>query len=51
MENNQIYNLYNKELSDLMIGHNLNNERIQYIIDLVAEDLCKHPDITELWQL
>lgn len=44
----KILNLYNKELSDLMIGYNINEKRVQQIIDLIAEDMCNW--IYNSWQ-
>ena len=36
----KILNLFNKELSDLMIGYNINEQRIQKLMDLIAEETC-----------
>ena len=36
----KILNLFNKELSDLMIGYNINEKRIQTLMDLIAEETC-----------
>lgn len=36
----KILNLFNKELSDLMIGYNINKQRIQILMDLIAEETC-----------
>ena len=44
----KIYNTFNVELADLMIGHALNDDRIQFILDLIAHDICKQEDILEL---
>ena len=46
----QIYELYNQEISDLMIGYSFNIARIKKIVDLIALDTCKQSYITELWQ-
>ena len=35
--NETLYNLYNQELSDLMIGYGFNNNRIKQMIDLKYE--------------
>ena len=43
-----IYELYNQELSDLMIGYNFNQERISKIIDMIAIATCHLPHISEL---
>lgn len=43
-----IYELYNQELSDLMIGYNFNQERISKIIDMIAAATCHLPHIVEL---
>lgn len=51
MENKEkIYNLYNQEISDLMIGHPFNIARIKQIVDLIALDVCKQSYITELFE-
>ncbi len=44
----KIYNTFNAELADLMIGHALNDDRIQFILDLIAHDICNQEDILEL---
>ncbi len=44
----KVYSTFNAELADLMIGHALNDERIQYILDLIAQNVCKQEDILEL---
>ncbi len=46
--NEMIYELYNQELSDLMIGYNFNQERISKIIDMIAAATCHLPHIAEL---
>ena len=46
--NKTLYNLYNQELSDLMIGYNFNQERISKIIDMIAAATCHLPHIAEL---
>ena len=46
--NKIIYELYNQELSDLMIGYNFNTERISKIIDMIASATCYLPHIAEL---
>ena len=46
--NEMIYELYNQELSDLMIGYNFNQERISKIIDMIAAATCYLPHIAEL---
>ena len=43
-----IYELYNQELSDLMIGYNFNAERLSKIIDMIANVTRTLPYITEL---
>ena len=43
-----IYELYNQELSDLMIGYNFNQERISKIIDMIATATCHLHHIAEL---
>ena len=48
--NKTLYNLYNQELSDLMIGYNFNSNRIEQMIDLVAQIMYKQPYITELFE-
>lgn len=49
MENmDKIYNTFNAELADLMIGHALNDDRIQFILDSIAHDICNQADILEL---
>lgn len=46
----QIYELYDKELYDLTLGHSFNIARIKKIVDLIALDVCKQSYITELYQ-
>ena len=48
--NKTLYNLYNQELSDLMIGYNFNSNRIEQMIDLIAQIMYKQPYITELFE-
>lgn len=48
--NEMIYELYNQELSDLMIGYNFNSNRIEQMMDLVAQIMYKQPYITELFE-
>ena len=48
--NETLYNLYNQELSDLMIGYSFNNNRIKQMIDLIAKIMCKQSYITELFE-
>ena len=48
--NDTLYNLYNQELSDLMIGYGFNNNRIKQMIDLIAKLMCKQSYITELFE-
>lgn len=48
--NKTLYNLYNQELSDLMIGYNFNSNRIEQMMDLVAQIMYKQPYITELFE-
>ena len=48
--NKTLYNLYNQELSDLMIGYNFNQDRIEQMMDLIAQIMCKQPYITELFE-
>lgn len=48
--NKTLYNLYNQELSDLMIGYNFNPNRIEQMMDLVAQIMYKQPYITELFE-
>lgn len=48
--NKTLYNLYNQELSDLMIGYNFNSNRIEQMMDLVAQIMRKQPYITELFE-
>ena len=48
--NKTLYNLYNQELSDLMIGYNFNSNRIEQMIDLVAQIMYEQPYITELFE-
>ena len=48
--NKTLYNLYNQELSDLMIGYNFNSNRIEQMMDLVAQIIYKQPYITELFE-
>lgn len=40
--------MFNTELADLMIGHALNEDRIQNILDLIAHNICNQDDILEL---
>jgi hypothetical protein len=46
----KIYNLYNQEISDLMIGYPFNIARIKQIVDLIALDTCNQSYITELFE-
>ena len=46
--NEKIYELYNQELSDLMIGYNFNTARISKLLDMIATVTCTLPHITEL---
>ena len=46
--NKIICELYNQELSDLMIGYNFNAERLSKIIDMIAIVTCTLPHIAEL---
>ena len=48
--NKKLYDLYNQELSDLMIGYNFNPNRIEQIMDLIAQIIYKQPYITELFE-
>lgn len=48
--NKTLYNLYNQELSDLMIGYNFNPNRIEQMMDLVTQIMYKQPYITELFE-
>ena len=48
--NKTLYNLYNQELSDLMIGYNFDSNRIEQMMDLVAQIMYKQPYITELFE-
>ena len=48
--NKTLYNLYNQELSDLMIGYNFNSNRIEQMIDLIAQIMYQQPYITELFE-
>lgn len=48
--NKTLYNLYNQELSDLMIGYNFNSIRIEQMMDLIAQIMYKQPYITELFE-
>ena len=48
--NKKLYDLYNQELSDLMIGYNFNPNRIEQMMDLVAQIMYKQPYITELFE-
>ncbi len=48
--NKTLYNLYNQELSDLMIGYNFNPNRIEQMMDLIAQIMYKQPYITELFE-
>ena len=48
--NEMIYELYNQELSDLMIGYNFNSNRIEQMMDLIAQIMYKQPYITELFE-
>ena len=48
--NKTFYNLYNQELSDLMIGYNFNQDRIEQMMDLIAQIMCKQPYINELFE-
>ena len=46
--NKIICELYNQELSDLMIGYNFNAERLSKIIDMIAIVTRTLPHIAEL---
>ena len=46
--NKIICELYNQELSDLMIGYNFNVERLSKIIDMIAVVTRTLPHIAEL---
>ena len=46
--NKKICELYNQELSDLMIGYNFNTARISQILDMIAIATRTLPHITEL---
>ena len=48
--NKKLYDLYNQELSDLMIGYNFNPNRIEQMMDLIAKIMCEQPYITELFE-
>ena len=48
--NEMIYELYNQELSDLMIGYNFNSNRIEQMMDLIAQIMYEQPYITELFE-
>ena len=48
--NKALYNLYNQELSDLMIGYNFNPNRIEQMMDLIAQIMYEQPYITELFE-
>ena len=48
--NKTLYNLYNQELSDLMIGYNFNPNRIEQMMDLIAQIMYEQPYITELFE-
>ena len=48
--NKTLYNLYNQELCDLMIGYNFNSNRIEQMMDLIAQIMYKQPYITELFE-
>lgn len=48
--NKKLYDLYNQELSDLMIGYNFNQNRIEQMMDLIAQIMCQKPYITELFE-
>ena len=48
--NKTLYNLYNQELSDLMIGYNFNPNRIEQMMDLLAQIMYEQPYITELFE-
>ena len=48
--NKTLYNLYNQELSDLMIGYNFNSNRIEQMMDLIAQIMYEQPYITELFE-
>lgn len=48
--NKKLYDLYNQELSDLMIGYNFNYNRIEQMMDLIAQIMYKQPYITELFE-
>ena len=48
--NKKLYDLYNQELSNLMIGYNFNPNRIEQMMDLVAQIMYKQPYITELFE-
>ena len=48
--NKKLYDLYNQELSDLMIGYNFNPNRIEQMMDLIAKIMYEQPYITELFE-
>ena len=48
--NKKLYDLYNQELSDLMIGYNFNSNRIEQMMDLIAQNMYEQPYITELFE-
>ena len=48
--NKKLYDLYNQELSDLMIGYNFNPNRIEQMMDLIAQIMYEQPYITELFE-
>lgn len=48
--NKTLYNLYNQELSDLMIGYKFNSNRIEQMMDLIAQIMYEQPYITELFE-
>ena len=48
--NKKLYDLYNQELSDLMIGYNFNPNRIEQMMNLIAQIMCEQPYITELFE-
>ena len=48
--NKTLYNLYNQELSDLMIGYNFNSNRIEQMMDVIAQVMYEQPYITELFE-
>ena len=48
--NKKLYDLYNQELSDLMIGYNFNPNRIEQMMDLIAQIMREQPYITELFE-